>query len=94
MVSFPGDTVLKNCLPMQETQETQVQPWLGKIPWKRKGQPTPVFLPETFHGHRSLAGCMESQRVMTEQLTLALAYTKQSWTQHTHTHTHTPLHSL
>ena len=31
-------------------------PWVGKIPWGRKGQPTPVFLPEKFHGQRSLAG--------------------------------------
>ena len=27
-----------------------------KIPWRRKGQPTPVFLPEEFHGQRSLVG--------------------------------------
>ena len=26
-------------------QETGVQPWIGKIPWRRKWQPTPVFLP-------------------------------------------------
>ena len=25
-------------------------PWVGKIPWKRKWQPTPVFLPGEFHG--------------------------------------------
>ena len=31
-------------------------PWVGKIPWRRKWQPTAVFLPEEFHGHRSL-GC-------------------------------------
>ena len=28
----------------------------GKIPWSRKWQPTPLFLPEKFHGRRSLAG--------------------------------------
>ena len=28
----------------------------GKIPWRRKWQPTPVFLPGKSHGHRSLAG--------------------------------------
>ena len=28
--------------------------WVGKIPWRRKWQPTPVFLPGKFHGHRSL----------------------------------------
>ena len=27
-----------------------------KIPWKRKCQPTPVFLPGEFHGQRSLVG--------------------------------------
>ena len=27
-----------------------------KIPWRREGQPTPVFLPGEFHGQRSLAG--------------------------------------
>ena len=31
-------------------------PWLGKIPWRRKWQPTPVFLPEMSHGQRSLVG--------------------------------------
>ena len=31
-------------------------PWVGKIPWRKKGQPTPVFLPEKSHGQRSLAG--------------------------------------
>ena len=25
-------------------------PWVGKIPWKRKWQPTPVFLPGKSHG--------------------------------------------
>ena len=28
----------------------------GKIPWRRKWQPTLVFLPREFHGLRSLAG--------------------------------------
>ena len=30
--------------------------WVGKIPWRRKWQSTPVFLPGEFHGQRSLAG--------------------------------------
>ena len=25
-------------------------PWVRKIPWRRKWQPTPVFLPEKSHG--------------------------------------------
>ena len=31
-------------------------PGLGKIPWRREWQPTPVFLSGEFHGQRSLAG--------------------------------------
>ena len=31
-------------------------PWVGKIPWSRKWQPTPVFLPGEFHGQRNLVG--------------------------------------
>ena len=33
-----------------------IDPWVGKIPWSRKWQPTPVFLPGKSHGQRSLAG--------------------------------------
>jgi len=31
-------------------------PWVGKIPWRRAWQPTPVFLTGEFHRQRSLAG--------------------------------------
>ena len=31
-------------------------PWVGKIPWRREWQSTPVFLPRELHGQRSLAG--------------------------------------
>ena len=30
--------------------------WVGKIPWRRKWQSTPVFLPGEFNGQRSLKG--------------------------------------
>ena len=30
-------------------------PWVGKIPWRRAWQLTPVFLPGESHGHRSPA---------------------------------------
>ena len=46
-------------------------PWVGKIPWRRKWQSTPVFLPGKLHGQRILVGyhpwgCKESDT--TEQL--------------------------
>ena len=31
-------------------------PWVRKIPWRGKWQPTPVFLPGEFHGQGSLVG--------------------------------------
>ena len=39
--------------------------WAGKTPWRRKWQPTPVFLPGKSHGQGSLVGysawgCKES----------------------------------
>ena len=33
-----------------------LDPRIGKIPWSRKQQPTPVFLPGKSHGQRSLVG--------------------------------------
>ena len=42
-------------LPVQQMWEMQVDPWVGKIPWRRKWQLTPVFLPGKFHGQGSLA---------------------------------------
>ena len=31
-------------------------PWVGKILWRRKWQPTPVLLPGKSHGQRSVVG--------------------------------------
>ena len=37
-------------------QETGFYPWVRKIPWRMKWQPTPVFLPGESRGQRSLVG--------------------------------------
>ena len=34
----------------------RLDPWVGKFPWRRKRQPTPVFLTEKSHGQKSLVG--------------------------------------
>ena len=52
-------------------------PWVGKIPWRRKWQPTPVFLSGKSHGQRSLAGCSP------------WGHKESDMTEHIHTHTHT-----
>ena len=50
---FPYSSVGRVCL---QCRRPGLDPWVGKIPWRRKWQPTPVFLPGESHGQRSLAG--------------------------------------
>ena len=51
-LGFPGGSVVKN-LPANVEVMGRFS-WIGKIPWRRKWQPTPVFLPGKFHGQRNL----------------------------------------
>ena len=66
-------------------------PCVGKIPWRRKWQPTLVFLPGKFHRQRSLVGyrSMESQRVRHDWATeyahmgvLSKGWTQGHWKRH------------
>ena len=54
MRAFLVAQLVKNLPAMQETNG--FGPWVSKIPWRRKWQPTPVFLPGKSHGQRSLTG--------------------------------------
>ena len=50
-----------------------LDPWVRKIPWRRKLQPIPIFLPGEFHGQRSWVGYSPrgyKDSDMTERLTL------------------------
>ena len=49
---FPVVQMVKNLL---QCRRLRFNPWVRKSPWRRKWQPTPVFLPGEFHGQRSLA---------------------------------------
>ena len=40
----------------RESKRRRFNPWVWKIPWSRKWQPTPICLPGKFHGQRSLVG--------------------------------------
>ena len=76
-MDFPGDSAVKILLAMQKGRRLRFDPWVGKIPWRRKWQPTPVFLLGKFHGQRSLAGyspwgCKELDRL--KQLSTAHAH--------------------
>ena len=48
-------------------------PWIGKIPWRKAWQPTPVFLPGESHGQRSLVGATV-HRVTESDMTEAIYY--------------------
>ena len=50
-LGFLGGSVVKS-LPAK----AGFYPWVGKISWRRKWQPTPVFFPGKSHGQRRLAG--------------------------------------
>ena len=54
-MDFPGDPGLRSELRWWRIC-LQCDPCIGKIPWRREWQLTPVFLPGEFHGQRSLAG--------------------------------------
>ena len=59
------------CLQCRSLRRRSFDPWVGKIPWIRKLQLTPVFLPGESLGLRSLSGYSPKGRkelTMTEQL--------------------------
>ena len=39
-----------------QCKRTRFNLWVGKVPWRRKWLPTPIFLPGEFHGQKSLVG--------------------------------------
>ena len=54
---FPGgDSGKEATCQQRRSKRLGFDPWVGKIPWRRKWQPTPIFLPGESHGQRSLAG--------------------------------------
>ena len=76
--NFPIAQMVKN---LPAVQETGFDPWVRKIPWRRKWQPTPVFLPGESHGQRSLAGCSpwgRKESDTTKQLTHAQTVARQA----------------
>ena len=78
LLGFPGGSADKEpACQCRRYKRCRFSPPVGKIPWRRKRQPTPVFFHGEFHGQRILAsyspwGCKESDM-----------------TEHALTHTHT-----
>ena len=63
--SLSYDTVLQWWLRQQriclQCRRPGFNPWVRKTPWKRKRQPTPVFLPGESHGQATIHGVAKSQ---------------------------------
>ena len=53
-MAFPGVSTVKESTC--QCRRYRFNSWAGKMPWRRKWQPTPVFLPGQSHGQRSLVG--------------------------------------
>ena len=51
-----GDSGKESACQCRRRKRRGFDPWVRKIPWRRKWQPTLVFLPGAFHGQRSLVG--------------------------------------
>ena len=56
-LSFPGGANGKESIcQSRRYKRCRFDPCVGKIPWRRKWQPTPVLLPGKSHGQRSMVG--------------------------------------
>ena len=61
---FPGGISVKGpTCQCRRHKRYGFDPWIGKIPWRRAVQPTPVFLLGEFNGQRSLGGGATVHRV-------------------------------
>ena len=70
-MGFPCSSVGKESVC--SARDPGLYPWVGKIPWRRKLQPTPVSLSVKSHRQRSLVGCRpwgRKESGTTEWLTL------------------------
>ena len=75
----------------EDTGDVGLTPGLGKIPWRRKWQPTLVLLPGESHGQSSLEGyslCGHKESDTTEVTEHARTNSATRARAHTHTHTH------
>ena len=70
---YLGFNVAQTVKHLPAMWETGFDPWLGKIFWRRKWQPTPVLLPGEFHGLRSLVGYSPWSRKELDTTSLSLS---------------------
>ena len=54
-MGFAGGSSKESSCQCRRHRRCRFDPWVGKIPWRRKWQPSPVLLLGKSHGQRSLA---------------------------------------
>ena len=88
LMGFPGGSSGKESgCQCRSRRRYRFNPWVRKIPWRKKWQPIPVFLSGKFHGQRCLAGY--SPKCCKE-----LDITEATECTHTHTQTHRMLMAI
>ena len=87
LVNFPGGSDVKESTCMQETW---VHPWVGKIPWRRARQPTPVFLSGKSPWTKEPVG-LQSMQLQRDRHKWARVRACERMHTHTHARTHTYL---
>ena len=103
---FPGGASGKEYTRRRRRcQRCRFNPWVGKISWRRKWQPAPVFLPGESHGQRSLVGysrgvakswtrlCMHPHKLLRTVSPLSPIFSPSGRDTHALSLTHTPSQS-
>ena len=82
------DMMFLSCSPPRAVKSLEIANWATShslftfMHWRRKWQPTPVFLPGESHGRRSLEGCSSwdcEELDMTERLPFPPYLSRLSW---------------
>ena len=64
LLGFPGGPSFKEpTCKYRRPKRHRFNPWVGKIPWRKAKQPTPVFLPGESHGQRTVSGYFSNTSV-------------------------------
>ena len=85
-IKTSGDRLPRWCSGKESTcwcKRHRFNPWVRKIRWRRKWQPTPVFLPGKSQGWRSLMGTLHGVTKNQNQtwLSMPTVYNKDRWGQ-------------
>ena len=77
---FPGgDSGKESSCQCRRLKRCRLDPWVGKIPWRRTWQPTPLFLPGESNRQRSLAGYSVKSQTGLKQLSTHTNFHLQRW---------------